>query len=270
LRGPRYFSLSLREVEWASGEAILLAYRVLNGEDSVGVFEPGEFVLFWVPGLEAIPLTPLYAGERAVVRFYVASRGDTSGRVVVQPPVHAGMIGPLGRGFRVGAGVSRAVLVAGGTGVAALSTLSMLLRELGVRVTVFYGARNRSLVPPLDSIVYSDKTVIATDDGSVGLHGTVVDAVKRYVELVADAELVAAAGPPPMLCRLGMLLESLGVDWESVAFSVESYVKCGLGFCGRCSLPCGSNHLLCREGSFVSGGLLQCWLRSVCGEYAGG
>ena len=70
--------------------------------------------------------------------------------------------------------------------------------------------------------------VIATDDGSVGTHGTVIDAMK---EKNLTADVICACGPMPML--RGVKVYGLENEIETYV-SMEERMACGIGACLGC------------------------------------
>src|ERR1700694_2433282 len=83
------------------------------------------------------------------------------------------LLGPLGRGFELD-GERPAVCVAGGLGVAVFPGVVQALLARGRKVTMIQGARTAGQLLPADRFAGSDVR-LATDDGSQGHHGSVVD-----------------------------------------------------------------------------------------------
>ncbi|BEP17392.1 dihydroorotate dehydrogenase electron transfer subunit [Pyrofollis japonicus] len=250
----RYTSLGLGRVVWRSKRGIILEYRYLG--DSVDIL-PGQFVHFWVPGYEAIPLTPLYSDEDVVV-FLVAERGPTTRKIVQDPPRYAGVIAPLGR--PVNPTGPRILLVAGGVGVASVASIARSAVERGLETVLVYGARSGDELAPIEPYVGDVETLYATEDGSKGVRGTVIDALVEE-ELRGFSEAYAA-GPPAMLCRLYELQQERRIA-DRLYMAPERVIRCGLGFCGKCAIP-GTTKLLCRDGAFLDSKELSQWVRMGC------
>jgi dihydroorotate dehydrogenase electron transfer subunit len=258
---PVYASVKLRSIVWRGPRQILLHYTLLDGE--VG-YPPGTFALFWYPGLEAIPLTPIAQGKD--VFLLVAVKGKTTARIYSEPPRYAGLIGPLGRPYAPEACGDRVLFVAGGVGVAAVASVARSYAERRGGATLVYGARTSREIPPLEPLLGGRVRVeYATDDGSLGFRGTAVEAAEALVE-GGGYDCLVAAGPTPMLCNLynSKLVELLGP--ERVVVAVETYVRCGLGFCGKCLVP-GVGRRLCIDGMFYNLEKLgRGWRERVCGR----
>ncbi len=142
------------------------------------------------------------------------------------------VLGPLGRGFTVPTN-GRFAVVAGGLGIAPLSFLIQRLKALGNEVAVFYGAQNRYqliLAEELSGLRINLAT--ATDNGSAGFKGTVVDLVRE--KGLPPVDIIYAAGPPPMLRELVGLLREVGMPRTEV--SLEERMGCGIGACLGCAV----------------------------------
>ena len=157
------------------------------------------------------------------------------------------IIGPLGNGvFPLDDGGSAtALLVAGGLGVATFPFLtSRLLRT--ENIFTFIGARTASQV-----IRKGLKNVhVATDDGSEGLHGTVVDLVKAFIaEQAVDAPRIYSCGPMPMMRALAHFAKEKNIPCY---VALECEMACGIGLCQGCPVEtAGSDkkyNLVCKDG----------------------
>ncbi len=87
--------------------------------------------------------------------------------------------------------------------------------------------------------------VITTDDGSLGMQGTAVDAATGLLR-EDPFRVLYACGPEPMLVALVQLCQEDGVPGQ---LSVERYMKCGFGICGQCALD---GLLVCQDGPVFS------------------
>jgi dihydroorotate dehydrogenase electron transfer subunit len=144
--------------------------------------------------------------------------------------------GPLGRGFDLGKPADEYVLVAGGIGSA---SFGLVVRELlgnpeGPRVVYLYGARSSDdlvrLAPfDLDGVELRH----ATDDGSAGLEGNVIDLLESYLdnESRGKSRRFLASGPRMMLARFAELARERGLDAQ---VTTEELMACGVGACQGC------------------------------------
>ena len=103
-----------------------------------------------------------------------------------------------------------------------------LARDLSGDVTAVLGYRSDDLFLADDFIDAAGEVIFATDDGSVGVHGTVVDAMKEN-DLKAD--VIYACGPKPMLKGVAEYATSIGAKCY---VSMEERMACGVGACLGC------------------------------------
>jgi dihydroorotate dehydrogenase electron transfer subunit len=149
------------------------------------------------------------------------------------------IIGPLGNGFQQSS--RKAIFAAGGIGIAPFLFLS---RQMKGNI-LLAGARNKGLLPDIKPFEEYSSVYTATDDGSAGKKGTVID-------LLADYDLseycVYACGPAPMFHAVSKLLRSCP-DAEAY-YSLETYMGCGFGACKGCTAETadGNYKLSCTDG----------------------
>ncbi len=148
-------------------------------------FGPGQFVMLSPGALGAAPRSdPLLPRPMAVYRSHGATeveilykrtgRGTTLlAEALLGQRVR--LVGPLGRAFAEPSGGQRAVLVAGGTGIASLGELAARLASR-TPLTVLLGARTAlELMGAADFEALGVPLELATEDGSRGYQGLVTD-----------------------------------------------------------------------------------------------
>ena len=133
------------------------------------------------------------------------------------------VMGPLGNGFPLESG--KAIVVGGGIGVPPMLELT---KQLGNDVVAVMGYRNDDLFLADEFIDAASELIVATDDGSVGVHGTVVDAMNEN-DLVAD--VIYACGPKPMLKGVAEYAAAKNIKCY---VSMEERMACGVGACLGC------------------------------------
>jgi dihydroorotate dehydrogenase electron transfer subunit len=146
-------------------------------------------------------------------------------------------LGPLGRPFAPVAAPDEAWLVAGGVGLAPFATLAQLLRARGTKVTLYYGARRAGELFCLDTFEKMGVTlVLATEDGSRGVHGRITVPLDRDLEArpIDAPVMLYACGPEPMLAAVARLAAARGRPSQ---VSVERVMGCGVGGCYSCVIP---------------------------------
>jgi len=139
------------------------------------------------------------------------------------------LLGPCGNGFDLDYmnADQLAVLVGGGIGVPPMLQLGKELKKQGKKVVFVLGYRNSELFLYEDFKNVSD-VIIATDDGSVGTKGTVIDALN---EKNLSENIIYSCGPMPMLRGL----KKYSQDKNIPAFiSLEERMACGVGACLGC------------------------------------
>ena len=157
------------------------------------------------------------------------------------------LIGPLGVPFGLSStGYDTAVLVGGGLGVAPLPIITEALTRSGKNILTFLGSRtSRHLVRHHLVNVHA-----ATDDGSEGFHGTVVELMEQKLRQNPPvAPRIFACGPTPMLRAVARLADALHVPCE---VSLEGAMGCGFGICQGCPVELvdgGRKYaLMCKDG----------------------
>lgn len=161
------------------------------------------------------------------------------------------VLGPLGNRYSFPKPGERAVLVAGGVGVAPLVFLAQRLKEAGVESVFLYGARSSADLSMRRDIEAMCPLIITTEDGSVGEKGLVTTPLKR--ELAAGRRSsVYSCGPHLMLQAVALVSDEAGV---STQVALESPMACGLGTCKGCAVvaPDGSFKYVCSDGPVFNG-----------------
>ena len=138
------------------------------------------------------------------------------------------VLGPLGSPFDTNGSFQKAVLVGGGLGVAPFPFLTAALAGSNKQILTLIGARNKRQVT--DQFLVNVR--VATDDGSMGLKGTVVDLLKTELQNNSERAMkVFGCGPTAMLKALSALAAAEGFDCE---LSLEGDMACGMGICQGC------------------------------------
>jgi len=213
------------------------------------MFDPGQFVMVWVPGVDEIPMA--LSSYRSIT---VQNVGDATGAMFsLKPGDCLGIRGPFGNGFSAG---ERILAIAGGVGAAPLLPLARADRVM----TFLLGAKTESELLFVDQLDECTDLQIATDDGTLGTKGFVTVLMD---ELNLGAyDRIAVCGPEVMMRSVLAKAAETGIE-KKTKFSLHRYMKCGAGVCGSCCIdPSGLR--VCREGPVVSGDVL---LNSEFGHY---
>ncbi|HVP97328.1 dihydroorotate dehydrogenase electron transfer subunit [Methanoregula sp.] len=212
-------------------------------------FEPGQFVMVWIPGIDEIPMALSSANS-----ITVQKAGDATGAMFeIEAGASLGIRGPFGNGFTRG---EKMLAIAGGVGAAPLLPLA----RSDCVMTMLLGARTEKELLFVDQLDESTDVIIATDDGSLGQHGFVTDLMKDIG--LAAYDRIAVCGPEPMMRAVFSLVDGQGLAAKA-EFSLHRYMKCGVGICGSCCIdPDGLR--VCRDGPVFSGEFLK---KSEFGHY---
>ena len=199
-------------------------------------FIPGQYVMVWIRGVDEIPMSLSYANG-----ITVRNVGDATGALfALREGDTLGMRGPFGNGF----GVAKlpALLVAGGVGAAPLASLAETLKN---KITTILGAKTENELLFRERFENSGPLLIATEDGSVGYKGLTVDLLER----TKGHNEILSCGPEKMMRRVLDHAVVVGVHSQ---FSLQRYIKCGVGLCGSCCIdPSGLR--ACIDGPVFTG-----------------
>ncbi|MEI7590991.1 MAG: sulfide/dihydroorotate dehydrogenase-like FAD/NAD-binding protein [Deltaproteobacteria bacterium] len=159
--------------------------------------------------------------------------------------------GPLGNPTEM-ENYGHAVCIGGGVGVGVVYPLAVALKENGNRITSIIGARNKSLlILEKEMLAVSDKLIVATDDGSCGVHGFVSDVLQKMIDSGVTIDVVFAIGPVPMMRALCKLTEPYKIK---TIVSLNSIMVDGTGMCGACRVSVGGEtKFTCVDGPEFDG-----------------
>ena len=183
-------------------------------------------------------------GDHLFLMFNIMGEGTS---ILAHKPIGSDLdiLGPLGNGFNLDGDYETAVIVAGGLGAAPFPYLT---RKLNGKKNIlsFIGGRTKD-----DVITYNLKNVKeASDDGSLGFKGNVVQLLNQNIELLKSKKIkVFACGPTVMLRALKEFC--LKNEFECEA-STECAMACGFGICQGCPIESTTESdkylLVCKDG----------------------
>ena len=210
---------------------------VVHHPPSAVAVNPGQFFQLAVAAPQTILRRPYSAAwmdpDSGRIGFIFNVVGAGSGWLAVRHEGHElDLLGPLGRGFDL-YGTVPAIIVAGGLGVAVFPGVVRALVARGRHVTVLLGARTSAQLLPADRFPGAEVRT-ATDDGSAGHRGSVVD---LFGSRRGGAVEIFACGPTPMLQALIEKARRLDVPMRSIQVSLETPMGCGVGTCLGCAVP---------------------------------
>ncbi len=224
---------------------------VLYHPTSAAAVNPGQFFQLAVGAPHTILRRPYSAAwsdsTRGIIGFifnvvgagsaWLAARGEGE---------ELDLLGPLGRGFELD-GKRPAVCIAGGLGVAVFPGVVQALVARGRNVTLLQGARTATQLLAAERFPGA-QVRMATDDGSAGHRGSVIDLLADFV-----SPEIFACGPTPMLRALIDTARREEIPPASIQVALETPMGCGVGTCLGCAAPRreGGYLLTCQDGPCV-------------------
>ncbi len=241
----------------------------LNGECE---FEAGEFVFLWIPGVGEKPFSLADANP---LRLIIKKRGAfTEALFKLQEGDTVYMRGLYGRGVKTPP-TDKALLLAGGTGIAVLPALAGKLKKQNTQIFTYIGtsgaedliAKNSADTEKANSI---ERLLISCGEykkiADKGKIARVLDVLKEDLdnnkdllgtdELKPESDRLACylVGPMIFMKTASQILLDKGISTDKIFLSLEMNTMCGIGVCGECA--CG-NILTCKQGTFVGLPYLQ-------------
>ncbi len=165
-------------------------------------------------------------GERTALRivYRIAGQG-TAEFSTLQPGDQTAVLGVLGNGFPLEEGRGkRCLLMGGGIGI---PPMLQLAKQLDAEKSIVMGYRDGNLFLKEDFEKYG-KVYVATEDGSRGTKGNVMDAI---AENALEGDVIYACGPMPMLRAVRQYAMRQGIR---AYISLEEHMACGVGACLGC------------------------------------
>jgi len=174
--------------------------------------------------------------ENGTIDLLVKSVGKGT-RVLQQ--MHVGqsidVLGPLGNSFSLQPDTKRAIMVAGGIGIAPFSLLARTLKKNNIPSILFYGMGSANQLCGIDFIKDAAKVIYTTMDGSLGEKGVITNPLLAYLaENDTSHTQIFACGPTPMLKGVQLIALEEQIPAQ---VSVETIMACGFGACVGCAVP---------------------------------
>ena len=197
----------------------------LRAPEIASLAKPGQFVNLYCRDSSRILPRPIsiceVQGDKVRLVYRVMGEGtkEFSG---LKKGDTVDLMGPLGNGFPLKEGVC--ALIGGGVGIPPL--LEMAKRLPGEKYALL-GYRNSSMFLLEDFVPYA-RVLAATEDGSFGVKGNVID-ILRTRDVKPD--VIYACGPKPMLKAVQAYAKENGIP---AYLSLEERMACGIGACLGC------------------------------------
>ena len=220
-------------------------YYMTIGGDTSEIKGPGQFINIKLDGLylrRPMSICSYGDGEMTMIYKVVGKGTDAMSRMTAGDEFDA--LVPLGNGFDLDLIPEGALLIGGGAGAMPIYTLAQLLRDAGKSPHIIIGFNRK------EEIFFAEefdelgvKLTIATMDGSVGVKGTVVDAMIQIADAPADKGLyVCVCGPHPMM-------KAVAEHSTDGQFDLGGRMACGFGACMGCTVITNSGpKRVCKDG----------------------
>lgn len=195
--------------------------------------KPGQFVHIRVPGhILRRPIS--IAGFDAIkgtIRIIYEIRGEGT---QILADLKAGdmidILGPLGNGYILPERGRRCVVVGGGIGVPPLLPVA---EHFGANATAILGFRSaQAAILEKDFEKAGAKTILCTDDGTLGQKGFVTNALEQLL-LSECPDCICACGPLVMLKKVAEIAAAHSIPCQ---VSLEERMACGVGACLGCAV----------------------------------
>lgn len=195
-----------------------------------GGAKPGQFVCLYPKNRSTLLPRPISIcetdGEKGLLRlvYRIAGQGTAEFAAYGERDTVA-LLGTLGNGFPVEkAAGKRVFLMGGGIGIPPMLELAKCM-DAEKQIVVGYRDRENFLRGDLERY---GKVYVATEDGSTGTKGNVMDAIR---EEALSADMIYACGPMPML----RAIKAYAAEQRIPAYiSLEEHMACGVGACLGC------------------------------------
>jgi len=227
--------------------------------------QPGQFIMLKISG----SYDPFLRRPFSVYKSYSASHREKKKRgrlLILYKKVGKGtqrmtefmkgqqvnIIGPLGKGFSLPPLPSSAniILVGGGVGIVSLYPLAAALK-LGKLFVLIGGRTMDDILCEEDFRKLNSTVFVATEDGSLGFKGTVLDLFlsQQKTFKANPSRYLYACGPAEMLNELAKTVKFKEFTCQ---VSLEARMGCGFGACWGCVVktidPKVPYQRVCKEG----------------------
>lgn len=222
----------------------------LQSEDALPVIMPAQFAEVKIDNSVGTFLRrPISIHDvdydKQTIKLLVKVAGEGTGKLAnAKLGDMISVVFPLGNTFALPLS-GRVLLVGGGVGVAPLLFTARYMQRFGFRPDILLGYRSKSNILRKEVYEQYGNVFYATDDGSFGEKGTVMDHSIFKAENFPYTEILAC-GPEPMMRALAKWAMEHKVECE---VSLENKMACGIGACLCCVQNTKEGHkCVCTEG----------------------
>jgi dihydroorotate dehydrogenase electron transfer subunit len=204
---------------------------------------PGQFMMLWNFKDEKPMSMSLIDPVNHEIGFSIRKVGKFTEAVHnLDEGDQMGIRGPYGRGFEIAG--SKILAVGGGIGMAPIAAFADEASRRGLEMDLVSAASTQ------DELIFMERLnkngtnyKPCTDDGTYGFCGVGTELARELLKN-NDYDLVISCGPEVMMKKLADLIDEYKIPAQ---FSLERYMKCGVGICGQCCVD-NVGWRICKEG----------------------
>ena len=221
---------------------------LIRNERIAKAYRPGMFVIIWLPDIDFLPMS-ISNIEGNVIEITVQKIGEGTKKLFeMRKDDSIGIRGPFGNYWNY-EDANNILIVGGGMGIAALTSLIEPLKQNKKNVIVTIGATDKT------SLIFTDRllelipnTMCSTDDGSVGKKCFVTETIE---DILANnsIDLIITCGPEVMIKIVSEIAELKNIKMQA---SLERKMKCGIELCGSCCVGKNNDVSVCKKGPIFS------------------
>ncbi|MDO5708352.1 MAG: dihydroorotate dehydrogenase electron transfer subunit [Andreesenia angusta] len=212
--------------------------------------KPGQFYMMrawkYEPYLSR-PISVHAVGDNGIEFLYQVFGEGTALFSDLKKGDNIDLLGPLGNGFDIEEISGKVAVVVGGIGIAPMYEVMKKLKEKDQNIKIDLYAGFRDDIYSVDYMKeYADELILATEDGSTGYKGYVIDLLD-----CSKYDYILSCGPTPMMKALKKMTEESGTK---AYFSLEDHMACGVGACLGCTCnTTRGKERICKEGPVFLG-----------------
>jgi len=169
------------------------------------------------------------------ILYQVVGRG-TKLMSLMKPEEELYITGPLGNGFTISPSTKKALIIAGGIGIAPMYFLAEELKKENMKTHLIIGGKGEKDILCIEEFLSLGVEIeISTEDGSLGKRGMATGLFRDLIEkedknFFKDISIFAC-GPDAMLQNIADLALKNSLNCQ---VSMEAKMACGIGSCLGC------------------------------------
>lgn len=205
----------------------------------------GQFAMLKIAGKYLKRPLSISDSDQNTVTFIYKVLGEGTKMLSESNPTQIEVLLPLGTSFPIVQ--NKAVLIAGGVGIAPMLALAKELSRNECKLDIHLGYKTKEEVFLEKELSKYGTVTIYTEDGSAGIKGYCLP------NKVDDNAVIYGCGPHPMLTAVANNYPNAG--W----LSTEEYMACGFGICSGCVIRLKSGmKKVCQDGPVFAKEEFEC------------